>query len=585
MNDLTLDESANPRKVAALALAGRGFYIVAVQKGEKRPDKLLAPDGFKNATRDAEVIAGWFDAKPACNVGVACGPEYGLAVVDVDVKNGARGMETLRGLEIAVPTLTAGTPSGGLHLYFKHPGGKLPATLDGIDIKGADGGGYVLAPDSALSEEFARANDCSAGAYTWRDPEIPVAEFPPALLKQLRTASAPARAPATGPVASITIPEGRRHNRLKELGAIYRGKGLQPDEIECLLWDHARRYFEPPFNLDNPDDVREVEAIVRWYGGKPATDEERQPLTVLSTADLIARAAEVSDLLLLDPPLPEAGNLMIYGPTGSGKSHLAIAVALALARGGAVLDWRATSAVPVLFCDGEMPLPELKGRLEQYLCGEAPPTTLFWAAARAQAGDMPDLADPAAQGFYLEAIEACFARVVVFDNLTCLRITSVDSPENSVEAWHPIGAFIRRLNALGVAVIIVHHAAKSGTQRGSSAHTAVMDTVLRIAPPGEGQADPRAELDIEIHFEKHRRFGGEATLPLRAKVIGDAEGFAAWTLAGGDPLVDDVVRLRLQGKSIREIASMLRRSKNGIQKAVGRAKARGLLPLTGDGEG
>ncbi len=342
-----------------------------------------------------------------------------------------------------------------------------------------------------MSEEFARANDCSAGAYTWRDPEIPVAEFPPALLKQLRTASAPARAPATGPVASITIPEGRRHNRLKELGAIYRGKGLQPDEIECLfVGRRCAATSSRRLTLDNPDDVREVEAIVRWYGGKPATDEQRQPLTVLSTADLIARAAEVSDLLLLDPPLPEAGNLTIYGPTGSGKSHLAIAVALALARGGAVLDWRATSAVPVLFCDGEMPLPELKGRLEQYLCGEAPPTTLFWAAARAQAGDMPDLADPAAQGFYLEAIEACFARVVVFDNLTCLRITSVDSPENSVEAWHPIGAFIRRLNALGVAVIIVHHAAKSGTQRGSSAHTAVMDTVLRIAPPGEGRSRP-----------------------------------------------------------------------------------------------
>ena len=62
-------------------------------------------------------------------------------------------------------------------------------------------------------------------------------------------------------------------------------------------------------------------------------------------------------------------------------------------------------------------------------------------------------------------------------------------------------------------------------------------------------------------------------------MIGDADGFAAWSLAGDDPLVDDVVRLRQQGKSIREIATTLRRSKNGIQKAVERAKARGLLPL------
>lgn len=579
MNAETLDEDESSRKAAALALAGRGFYVLAVEKGEKRPDKLLVPDGFKNATHDSGVLADWFEVKPACNIGVACGADYGIVVVDVDVKNGARGMETWRELAIDTLTLTANTPSGGLHFYFKHPGAKLVASLDGIDVKGADGGGYVLAPPSALSEAFALENNCVAGAYTWRDPEIPVADFPPALLERLRASATPAKAPSVGPVASIKVPEGRRHTRLVELGAIYRGKGLQPDEIECLLWEHAQRYFDPPFSRDNPEHIREVEGVVHWYGAKAAPGEEGRPLTVLTTAQLMARAAEVSDRLLLDPPLPEAGNLMIYGPTGSGKSHLAVALALALARGGAVLNWRATGAAAVLFCDGEMPLPELKGRLEQYLRGEPPPANLFWAAARAQDGDMPDLSDPAAQGFYLEAVEACAARVVIFDNLTCLRMTSVDNPENSVEAWHPIGAFIRRLNALGVAVIIVHHAAKSGTQRGSSAHTAVMDTVLRIAPPGEGQADPRAELDIEIHFEKHRRFGGEATLPLRAKVIGDADGFAAWTLAGTDPLVDDVVRLRLQGQSIREIANTLQRSKSAIQKAVERAKARGLLAL------
>jgi len=574
LNGETVDETENPRKAAALALAEAGFYVLAVEKGAKRPDKLLAPSGFKDATRAAEVIAGWFDAKPKANIGIACGAEYGIVVVDVDIKNGARGMQTWHALAIDALTLTANTPSGGLHFYFKHPGKKLLASLDGIDIKGADGGGYVLAPPSVLSE----AN--SAGAYTWRDPEIPIADCPPALLEQLGAGNgAPAAVKITGPVASIKVPEGRRHTRLVELGAIYRGKGLQPDEIECLLWEHAQRYFDPPFSRDNPEHVREVEGVVHWYGAKAAPGEESRPLTVLTTAQLMARAAEVSDRLLLDPPLPEAGNLMIYGTTGSGKSHLAMALALALARGGAVLNWRATGAAPVLFCDGEMPLPELKGRLEQYLHGEAPPPNLFWAAARAQDADMPDLSDPAAQGFYLEAIEACAAKVVVFDNLTCLRMTSIDNPENSVEAWHPVGAFIRRLNALGIAVIVVHHAAKSGTQRGSSAHTAVMDTVLRIAAPGEGQADPRAELDIEIHFEKHRRFGGEATLPLRAKVIGDADGFAAWSLAGDDPLVDDVVRLRQQGKSIREIATTLRRSKNGIQKAVERAKARGLLPL------
>ena len=66
-----LEEEPSDRKSAALALAERGFFILAVDPKDKRPDRLLAPNGFKGATRDPETIAGWFDAKPRCNVGIA----------------------------------------------------------------------------------------------------------------------------------------------------------------------------------------------------------------------------------------------------------------------------------------------------------------------------------------------------------------------------------------------------------------------------------------------------------------------------------------------------------------------------------
>jgi putative DNA primase/helicase len=305
---------------------------------------------------------------------------------------------------------------------------------------------------------------------------------------------------------------------------------------------------------------------------------------VLTSAELIVRADDKPARALLDPILPEAGNLMIFGPSGAGKSHLTLCVALALAQGGSLLGWRAEAPARVLYFDGEMPLSELKGRMIQYLRGGRPPDGLLWAAAHAQTGDMPDLADPAGQAFYAAAIEAQQAKVAIFDNLSCLRQTSAENPENSAEAWQPVAAFLRRLNAKGVATITNHHAAKSGAQRGSSAHTAVMDTVIRIAPPGEGQADPRADLDVELTFEKHRRFSGDAALPVRAKVTADADDFAAWELAGSDPLVDDVVRLRKGGVSVRKIAETLQRSKRGIEKALLRAKARGLLPLGGADE-
>jgi hypothetical protein len=573
LSTATICEEERDRKAAALALAERGFHVFAVDRKDKRPDRLLAPEGFKGATRDPEVIAGWFDVKPNANIGIACGVEYGLVAIDVDVKNGARGMETLRDLELGLPTLIANTPSGGLHIYFKHPGVPLVAKLDGIDIKGADGGGYVLAPPSTLP----------TGAYRWRDDEMPVADMPPDLL-QVLTASKPQKAAPSGPVASIKVPLGRRHDRLVELGAIYRGKGLSDEDIELLLWNQAQHHFDPAFSRDNPENVREVESVLRWYGGKAANGAEVLPaLQLLTMQELFARAALVPNRDLLEPILPEAGNLMIYGPAGVGKSHLGLCIALTLARGGVFLDWVAAAPVRVLFVDGEMPLPELKSRAESYLAGKPAPDGFTWAAARAQDSEMPDLADPVQQAVYLAAIEGARAQTVVFDNLSCLRLTTADSPENSVEAWHPVASFLRRLNVLGVATVTVHHAAKSGSQRGSSAHVAVMDTVIAIRPPGEGQGDPQAENDVEIVLEKHRRFGGEAAQSFRAKAVGDVDGFVSWQRCGADPFAEDVARLRQAGHSVRAIAELTKRSKAGVQKALKRAQARCLLPLGGLG--
>lgn len=570
-----LDDDDSPRKTAAVALVGSGFHVFAVKQGEKRPDPLLAPSGFLDASTDAQDVAGWFDVKPKANIGVACGADYGLVVVDVDVKNGAPGMQTYAELGLGdCATLTARTPSGGFHLYFKHPGARLKAKLPGIDIKGADGGGYVLAPPSTLPN----------GAYTWLDPDMPVVDMPFELVARLEVAdvaaSSPRKSSGASPVDDLKVPEGRRHAKLVELAGVYRGKGLDATEVETLLWLHAERWFDPPFSRDNPDDVREVEQVAFWIGKKPAGEDDSTALSVLTTAELVARAAQTPAANIMEPLLPPAGNLMIHGSSGVGKSHLGLCIALALVRGTPLLEWTVPTAVPVLFVDGEMPLHELKARLDSYLRGEPAPSCLYWLAARAHdAADLPDLADPQAQEAYAAAVASCGAKVVVFDNLSCLRQTSAEAPENSVEAWHPVASFIRRLNGLGVAVVLIHHSAKSGTQRGSSAHVAVFDTVLAVKQPGEGQADPLAENDVEIVFEKHRRFGGESARSFRAKALGDADGYCTWVSSGTDPLVDDVVRLHKSGHSLRDMAEVLKRSKSGIEKAINRAKAAGKWPL------
>src|SRR3546814_16892854 len=59
------------------------------------------------------------------NIALATGERSGLFVLDVDVKNGAGGQETLDRVQevygLLPPTRMVSTPSGGAHFYFSYP--------------------------------------------------------------------------------------------------------------------------------------------------------------------------------------------------------------------------------------------------------------------------------------------------------------------------------------------------------------------------------------------------------------------------------------------------------------------------------
>lgn len=160
---------------AALDYASRGWPVFPCKPGGKTP---ITSSGFKNATTDAEIIKGWWQRDPNANIAIATGRGSGLIVLDVDVKNGQPGRESLEELQRECGTLitrSAKSPSGGFHLYFLHPGGKVgnrAGLLPGLDIRGD--GGYILAPPSITD----------AGAYQWSIEED-AAPIPEGLLKLL----------------------------------------------------------------------------------------------------------------------------------------------------------------------------------------------------------------------------------------------------------------------------------------------------------------------------------------------------------------------------------------------------------------
>lgn len=142
----------------------------------------------ERATTDPERIRDWYTGDFArCGVGIATGPESGIWVLDIDVKD-ADGFSSLRELTRAhgstvddfTRTMVVRTPSGGAHVYFRWDdasdaeGGVRNSSKQlapGLDVRGIRG--YVRAGGIGayrIVEREGRAHTHITSAPEWLVP-------------------------------------------------------------------------------------------------------------------------------------------------------------------------------------------------------------------------------------------------------------------------------------------------------------------------------------------------------------------------------------------------------------------------------
>lgn len=157
------EESNKPMLAAALAYARDGWAVLPL-KGKKP----LTQHGYKDASKDPVQITQWWTQSPGANIGLVTGTGSGRLVLDIDVKNGHRGDESLRELEAqygGLPiTRESRTASGGWHYLFLMPAQCIKSrkgVRDGIDLLAE--GSYFVAPPSIID----------GTAYQWvNDSEV-----------------------------------------------------------------------------------------------------------------------------------------------------------------------------------------------------------------------------------------------------------------------------------------------------------------------------------------------------------------------------------------------------------------------------
>ena len=277
---------------------------------------------------------------------------------------------------------------------------------------------------------------------------------------------------------------------------------------------------------------------------------------------------------IVDPFLPERGLIEIYAKPGVGKTTFALSLGMAVALGSPFLKWNAPKPKQVLYIDGEMPPSEMQERAKataQYFEVDALEVENFKILNRdMNNGQLPDIGETNGQREFDLATNN--ADLIILDNLSALRFTG---KENEADSWSIIQRWLLEMRGRGKTVIILHHAGKDGTSRGTSRRHDILDTVIKLQRPSDYLQSEGAV--FELHFEKCRGFFGDAAEPVGLSYT-TIDGISHWEcFAISDETMEEVVSLTNQGLRQTEIASKMGISQPKVSKLLKSAKEKGLI--------
>ena len=266
---------------------------------------------------------------------------------------------------------------------------------------------------------------------------------------------------------------------------------------------------------------------------------------------------------LLHPVIPTQGIVILYAPRGIGKTFAALSMALAVAGGLSLYNWRASSTNKVLYVDGEMPAIVMQERLNSLACGMTAPEqavqNLSILTPDMQTRSMPDLATVEGQ----KSLEPFLSDInlLVLDNIATLCRTG---KENESQSWQCMQSWLLDLRRRGMAVLVVHHAGKSGDQRGTSAREDIMDTVISLRRPKTYNMAEGAR--FQVHLTKARGITGKDAAPFEVHLRSE-ENLLHWDIFEiAEAEMEQLKKLLDEGFSLRECAEEMDISKSAVHR-------------------
>lgn len=304
----------------------------------------------------------------------------------------------------------------------------------------------------------------------------------------------------------------------------------------------------------------------------------RKPASSLRVTDLHTLiAASLPEPEPILPPFLFAGDLaMIYAARGAGKTWFAGGISYAIASRGSFVGWQCTRARKVLFLDGEMRASRLRKRFSLIIAGadQEAEEGMLRILTRDLCGDSldwPDLGTVDGRMAIADLIEAEQPEVIVLDNLSSWIRSG--GRENDEESWREVASFLMTQRTRNRAVILVHHAGKSGMQRGTSKREDILDTVVKLQAPADYA--PTDGMRCEVIFEKSRNLDG-GDVPSLLVDLNTTGGKAVFTATSAQTdVIARVSDLIKQGATRNEICKATNMDRFALVRLHDRARALG----------
>ncbi|GMA60352.1 bifunctional DNA primase/polymerase [Alicyclobacillus fastidiosus] len=210
----------------ALWYAINGLAVFPCKARDKTP---LTEHGWKDATKNPNVIRAWWRKWPNANIGIAC-ELSNIVVIDIDSPAAAKSAS-----EQGLPTSPTVKTAKGWHVWCKtaKPMPSRVGILPGVDIRAL--GGYVIAPPSVHPSGGRYKWIRGRGLWAWPLPDVPewIYELPGV---KSRTDIA---ALAAG------VPEGRRDVSLASVAGHLLRRRVEPHLAESLVYAYGRYLCDP----------------------------------------------------------------------------------------------------------------------------------------------------------------------------------------------------------------------------------------------------------------------------------------------------------------------------------------------------